>query len=137
MPTKHLSDSVCAVCGQQILVDVNEEGIIENTYRLSCNHVYPSLQVPAPCLTGPTLGWAAGSSCPMASPALGEEMRVLGHGAVRLNLHVICACVITDLAWEGVSLKLLHQQSQVIVSSSFAPATSAEPWSSTSIFTCF
>uniref|UniRef100_A0ACB8FGA6 Uncharacterized protein n=1 Tax=Sphaerodactylus townsendi TaxID=933632 RepID=A0ACB8FGA6_9SAUR len=41
MPTKHLSDSVCAVCGQQIFVDVNEEGIIENTYRLSCNHVYP------------------------------------------------------------------------------------------------
>ncbi|KAG8137157.1 putative RING finger protein [Naja naja] len=30
--------SVCAVCGQQIFVDVNEEGIIENTYRLSCNH---------------------------------------------------------------------------------------------------
>ncbi|XP_041325442.1 RING finger protein 121 isoform X4 [Pyrgilauda ruficollis] len=46
MPTKHLSDSVCAVCGQQIFVDVNEEGIIENTYRLSCNHVYPSLQLP-------------------------------------------------------------------------------------------
>ena len=41
MPTKHLSDSVCAVCGQQIFVDVSEEGIIENTYRLSCNHVYP------------------------------------------------------------------------------------------------
>lgn len=47
MPTKHLSDSVCAVCGQQIFVDVNEEGIIENTYRLSCNHVYPS--PPQPC----------------------------------------------------------------------------------------
>lgn len=43
MPTKHLSDSVCAVCGQQIFVDVSEEGIIENTYRLSCNHVYPAL----------------------------------------------------------------------------------------------
>lgn len=41
MPTKHLSDSMCAVCGQQIFVDVSEEGIIENTYRLSCNHVYP------------------------------------------------------------------------------------------------
>ncbi|KAI2651143.1 RING finger protein 121 [Labeo rohita] len=43
MPTKHLSDSICAVCGQPILVDVSEEGIIENTYRLSCNHVYPLL----------------------------------------------------------------------------------------------
>ncbi|XP_031456962.1 RING finger protein 121 isoform X2 [Phasianus colchicus] len=47
MPTKHLSDSVCAVCGQQIFVDVNEEGIIENTYRLSCNHVYPSPPQPS------------------------------------------------------------------------------------------
>ncbi|MGH0186907.1 UNVERIFIED_CONTAM: hypothetical protein FKN15_022828 [Acipenser sinensis] len=36
MPTKHLSDDICAVCGQQILVDVSEEGIIENTFRLSC-----------------------------------------------------------------------------------------------------
>ena len=42
IPTKHLSDSMCAVCGQQIHVDVSEEGIIENTYRLSCNHVYPA-----------------------------------------------------------------------------------------------
>lgn len=44
MPTKHLSDNICAVCGQPILVDVSEEGIIENTYRLSCNHVYPSCE---------------------------------------------------------------------------------------------
>lgn len=64
MPTKHLSDSVCAVCGQQILVDVNEEGIIENTYRLSCNHVYPSPPAPASRLTGS----AGQSSCPAASP---------------------------------------------------------------------
>lgn len=45
MPTKHLSDNICAVCGQPILVDVSEEGIIENTYRLSCNHVYPSCDI--------------------------------------------------------------------------------------------
>lgn len=45
MPTKHLSDNICAVCGQPILVDVSEEGIIENTYRLSCNHVYPSFSI--------------------------------------------------------------------------------------------
>ncbi|EPY83487.1 RING finger protein 121 [Camelus ferus] len=36
MPTKHLSDSVCAVCGQQIFVDVSEEGIIENTFHEFC-----------------------------------------------------------------------------------------------------
>ena len=55
MPTKHLSDSVCAVCGQQIFVDVSEEGIIENTYRLSCNHVYPAWSSWAASLTTCTL----------------------------------------------------------------------------------
>ncbi|KAG8522837.1 RING finger protein 121 [Galemys pyrenaicus] len=53
MPTKHLSDSVCAVCGQQIFVDVSEEGIIENTYRLSCNHVWERPHV----MYGQLLDW--------------------------------------------------------------------------------
>ncbi|XP_039413096.1 RING finger protein 121 isoform X2 [Corvus cornix cornix] len=61
MPTKHLSDSVCAVCGQQIFVDVNEEGIIENTYRLSCNHVYPSLQFPLTCRSPGFMSSASGA----------------------------------------------------------------------------
>ncbi|GAB5570439.1 RING finger protein 175 isoform X3 [Prionailurus iriomotensis] len=39
MPTRSLSDNVCAVCGQKIIVELNEEGLIENTYQLSCNHV--------------------------------------------------------------------------------------------------
>ncbi|XP_055659246.1 E3 ubiquitin ligase RNF121 isoform X2 [Falco peregrinus] len=100
MPTKHLSDSVCAVCGQQIFVDVNEEGIIENTYRLSCNHVYPFPWEPAHCLAGSLPGLAAESSCPAPSPAWGEETPVLGLGAILLILHVILACVIADLAWK-------------------------------------
>ena len=41
MPTRSLCDDICAVCGQKILVDVDEEGIIEDTYQLSCNHMYP------------------------------------------------------------------------------------------------
>lgn len=41
MPTRNLDPSVCAVCGNKLLVSENEEGIIENTYKLSCNHVYP------------------------------------------------------------------------------------------------
>nr|XP_055035858.1 RING finger protein 121 [Misgurnus anguillicaudatus] len=53
MPTKHLSDSICAVCGQPILVDVSEEGIIENTYRLSCNHVWERPHV----MYGQLLDW--------------------------------------------------------------------------------
>ncbi|XP_057173028.1 E3 ubiquitin ligase RNF121 isoform X2 [Ursus arctos] len=52
MPTKHLSDSVCAVCGQRIFVDVSEEGIIENTYRLSCNHVFHEFCIRGWCIVG-------------------------------------------------------------------------------------
>uniref|UniRef100_A0A8C6T522 Ring finger protein 121 n=1 Tax=Neogobius melanostomus TaxID=47308 RepID=A0A8C6T522_9GOBI len=52
MPTKHLSDNICAVCGQPILVDVNEEGIIENTYRLTCNHVFHEFCIRGWCIVG-------------------------------------------------------------------------------------
>lgn len=41
MPSRCLTDDICAVCGQRILVDVEEEGLIEDTYRLSCGHMYP------------------------------------------------------------------------------------------------
>uniref|UniRef100_V9L4T1 RING finger protein 175 n=1 Tax=Callorhinchus milii TaxID=7868 RepID=V9L4T1_CALMI len=41
MPSRNLSCDICAVCGQKIFVDVDEEGIIEDTYQLSCNHLYP------------------------------------------------------------------------------------------------
>lgn len=41
MPTRHLEAGVCAVCGNRLLVQENEEGVLENTYKLSCDHVYP------------------------------------------------------------------------------------------------
>lgn len=41
IPSRSLTDRICAVCGQQILVDVEEEGFIEDTYQLSCGHTYP------------------------------------------------------------------------------------------------
>lgn len=41
MPSRSLTDDICAVCGQGILVEVEEEGLIEDTYRLSCGHMYP------------------------------------------------------------------------------------------------
>lgn len=40
MPTRNLEPDVCAVCGNKLLVQENEEGIIENTYKLTCGHVY-------------------------------------------------------------------------------------------------
>lgn len=44
MPSRSLTDDICAVCGQRILVDVEEEGFIEDTYQLSCGHTYPNTQ---------------------------------------------------------------------------------------------
>lgn len=44
MPSRSLTDDICAVCGQRILVDVEEEGFIEDTYQLSCGHLYPTAQ---------------------------------------------------------------------------------------------
>lgn len=40
MPTRNLDPNVCAVCGNKLLVNENEEGVIENTYKLTCDHVY-------------------------------------------------------------------------------------------------
>lgn len=41
MPTRNLESNICAVCGNKLLVGTDEEGIIENTYQLSCSHTYP------------------------------------------------------------------------------------------------
>ena len=44
IPSRSLTDDICAVCGQRILVDVEEEGFIEDTYQLSCGHMYPDTE---------------------------------------------------------------------------------------------
>lgn len=45
MPSRSLTNDICAVCGQRILVDVEEEGFIEDTYQLSCGHMYPRIKL--------------------------------------------------------------------------------------------
>uniref|UniRef100_A0A8C3FPR2 Ring finger protein 175 n=1 Tax=Chrysemys picta bellii TaxID=8478 RepID=A0A8C3FPR2_CHRPI len=50
MPTRNLSNDICAVCRQKIFVDINEEGIIENTYQLSCNHVFHEFCIRGWCI---------------------------------------------------------------------------------------
>uniref|UniRef100_A0A8C8AJD1 Ring finger protein 175 n=1 Tax=Otus sunia TaxID=257818 RepID=A0A8C8AJD1_9STRI len=40
IPTTNFSNDICTICRQKIFVDINEEGIIQNTYQLSCNHVF-------------------------------------------------------------------------------------------------
>lgn len=38
MPTRHLEDNTCAVCGDLLFVRPDQPGVIENTYKLNCNH---------------------------------------------------------------------------------------------------
>lgn len=41
LPGKRLNPNVCGICGNQILVENNEDAIIENTCKLGCDHMYP------------------------------------------------------------------------------------------------
>lgn len=52
IPTRHLEENVCAVCGNKLLVSEKEEGIIENTYKLSCNHVFHEFCIRGWCIVG-------------------------------------------------------------------------------------
>ena len=38
IPVRQLDSNMCALCGNQFLVQVGQEGVVENTYRLSCGH---------------------------------------------------------------------------------------------------
>ncbi|KAM6269895.1 RING finger protein 175 [Porphyrio hochstetteri] len=49
---RNLSDDICAVCREKIFVDRNEEGIIENTYQLSSNHVFREFCICGWCTAG-------------------------------------------------------------------------------------
>lgn len=52
MPTRHLEDNVCAVCGNQLLVSENEAGLLEDTFKLSCNHVFHEYCIRGWCIIG-------------------------------------------------------------------------------------
>ncbi|KFO09197.1 RING finger protein 175, partial [Balearica regulorum gibbericeps] len=48
IPTRNLSNDICAICGQKIFVDINEE----NTYQLSSNHVFHEFCICGWCIAG-------------------------------------------------------------------------------------
>lgn len=41
IPDRQLEPNICAVCGNIILVQDNNNAIVEKTYNLSCGHTYP------------------------------------------------------------------------------------------------
>ncbi|XP_076664011.1 E3 ubiquitin ligase Rnf121 isoform X3 [Andrena cerasifolii] len=52
MPTRTLEPGVCAVCGNRLLVSEHEPGVIENTYKLSCEHVFHEFCIRGWCIVG-------------------------------------------------------------------------------------
>lgn len=52
MPTRTLEPNVCAVCGNKLLVSEHEEGVIENTYKLTCEHVFHEFCIRGWCIVG-------------------------------------------------------------------------------------
>lgn len=52
IPVRQLDSNVCALCGNQFLVQVGQEGVVENTYRLSCSHEFHEFCIRGWCIVG-------------------------------------------------------------------------------------
>ncbi|XP_017786545.1 PREDICTED: RING finger protein 121 [Nicrophorus vespilloides] len=52
MPTRNLEPGVCAVCGNKLFVSEKEAGVIENSYKLSCEHVFHEFCIRGWCIVG-------------------------------------------------------------------------------------
>ncbi|CAH0775031.1 unnamed protein product [Bemisia tabaci] len=50
--TRNLEKGVCAVCGNQLLTSEFEDGVLENTYRLTCNHEFHEFCIRGWCIVG-------------------------------------------------------------------------------------
>ena len=43
LPKLELTRNMCAVCGQRIVLPSEDREVAERTYKLTCNHLYPTL----------------------------------------------------------------------------------------------
>lgn len=52
MPIRSLEQNVCAVCGNDLLVSEKDSGVIEDTFKLSCHHVFHEFCIRGWCIIG-------------------------------------------------------------------------------------
>ena len=52
IPERALETDTCAVCGNKLLVSAEQEGVLENTYRLSCGHEFHEFCIRGWCIVG-------------------------------------------------------------------------------------
>lgn len=48
LPSRSLETNICAVCGQELVLQLDDDDGPEKTYKLSCGHLYPYLKGPSP-----------------------------------------------------------------------------------------
>uniref|UniRef100_A0A8C1NED9 Ring finger protein 175 n=1 Tax=Cyprinus carpio TaxID=7962 RepID=A0A8C1NED9_CYPCA len=103
MPSRNLSDDVCAVCGQKIFVDVDEEGIIEDTYQLSCNHIFHEFCIRGWCIVGKK------QTCPYCNEKV-DLKRMMNNPWERT--HVLYGQLLDWLrylvAWQPIIIGIVH-----------------------------
>lgn len=49
---RSLDQNVCAVCGNDLLVSEKDSGVIEDTFKLSCHHVFHEFCIRGWCIIG-------------------------------------------------------------------------------------
>ncbi|XP_026466413.1 RING finger protein 121 [Ctenocephalides felis] len=53
IPTRQLESNMCAVCGNYLVVDTDDDNaLIETSYRLSCSHVFHEFCIRGWCMVG-------------------------------------------------------------------------------------
>uniref|UniRef100_A0A6M2DN24 Putative ring-containing e3 ubiquitin ligase n=1 Tax=Xenopsylla cheopis TaxID=163159 RepID=A0A6M2DN24_XENCH len=53
IPTRQLEKNMCAVCGNYLIVETGDDNaLIENSYRLSCGHVFHEFCIRGWCMVG-------------------------------------------------------------------------------------
>uniref|UniRef100_A0A3Q3FH63 Ring finger protein 175 n=1 Tax=Labrus bergylta TaxID=56723 RepID=A0A3Q3FH63_9LABR len=103
MPSRSLNDDICAVCGQRILVDVDEEGFIEDTFQLSCGHIFHEFCIRGWCIVGKK------QTCPYCNEKV--DMKTMMNNPWE-KTHVLYGQLLDWLrylvAWQPVIIGVVH-----------------------------
>ncbi|KAM6132706.1 LOW QUALITY PROTEIN: RING finger protein 175 [Pterocles gutturalis] len=97
--TRNLPNDICTVCGQEIFVEISEEGIIKNTCQLSCNHMFHEFCICGWCIAGKS------QNCPYC-PEKVDLKRILGGNTYVLYgqlLDWLCYLVV----WQPVATGII------------------------------
>ncbi|XP_061620011.1 RING finger protein 175 isoform X1 [Phyllopteryx taeniolatus] len=103
IPSRSLSEHICAVCAQNILVDVDEEGVMENTYQLSCGHIFHEFCIRGWCIVGKK------QTCPYCSEKV--DLKTMMNNPWE-KTHVLYGQLLDWLrylvAWQPIIIGIVH-----------------------------